>query len=338
MIRLPPARRQSRLAISMVRGCSCIFGKGQSHDLMLLPMTSGPHVVNVHWTSRPSPALYHPAVHLSLSPPILVVLRRLGCHRERLQLTARQSNLWNMGTLPSTHELIDGYTFLSVTVDAPDWYVCPVYKIVLGEERSFNHICAESPLEFPPALFGTLQSTSPPTLDFFRSLPSPPTYKVWGIYVILMEKMGSRPKLYVGSGTGTSGVQDRLRHYELKHRLPRFVQAAFDEGYAISHKGLICWSPIPSVGLIPKARVRFLAVEATFCHLFFAAVETRLDVLWTSFLPWRREDVKWLPLCSHSPLMERPAGDPSMTPEQLEQYNTERKARARVLMRESSRR
>ncbi len=48
----------------------------------------------------------------------------------------------------------------------------------------------------------TLESTAPPSVDFFRARPGPPADdKVWAVYALLLEKAGGLPKLFVGSGT-----------------------------------------------------------------------------------------------------------------------------------------
>ncbi|KAK1779924.1 hypothetical protein QBC45DRAFT_392019 [Copromyces sp. CBS 386.78] len=77
------------------------------------------------------------------------------------------------------------------------------------------------------------------------------------------------------------------------------------------------------------ARVRFLAVEAVFTALFHACLRQDLDDVWGSFLPWKRDAVSWLPLCSHSALMERPQGITDLTGKELEAYNAARRKRAK---------
>lgn len=237
-------------------------------------------------------------------------------------------------------DLVDAYTWCTITADAPDWYVCPVYKTVLGEDGKFTKICSETPLSFAPALFDVLQSPTPPSLDFFRTLPPPSANdKIWAIYLILMEKPGEKARLYVGSGTNAQvGVRARMANYDKGKEVPRLVKAALDSGFTITHRGLLCWSPIPPEGLIPTARVRYLAVEAVFGFVFFASAETRLDGLWTSMLPWKREDVSWLPLCTHTSLMERPPGNLSMSEEELMAYNAARRLHVKQKMAIASKR
>ncbi len=153
------------------------------------------------------------------------------------------------------------------------------------------------------------------------------------VYALLLEKRGCQTKLYFGSATKSQlGLYARLQEYDRGSHWPRLVQHAVDQGYAISHRGLLCWAPLPTAGQVPSARVRFVAVGAVFCSMFFAAAETKLGALWTVFLPWRREIVAWLPLCTHTPLLERPQGVHDMTPEQLKAYNEERRRRVKEQM------
>ncbi|EQL04258.1 hypothetical protein OCS_00008 [Ophiocordyceps sinensis CO18] len=191
------------------------------------------------------------------------------------------------------------YTWCIVTVDAPDCYTCPIFKILLGDKESLERICSATPLAFAPGLLDVLRSSSPPFVDFFRSLPPPP----------VVER--------------TPLPQNAARHSQQLR--PRFVKHAVEQGYAITHRGLLCWTPFPAVGRVPFARVRLVAAEAVFCAIFFAAFETKLDAVWAAFLPWKRETVDWLTLRSHTALMERPPGDHDMTEEQLESYDGERR-------------
>lgn len=81
-------------------------------------------------------------------------------------------------------------------------------------------------------------------------------------------------------------------------------------------------------------RVRFVAIEGMFTFMFAARFETRLDILWTEFMPWKRESLPWLPLCSHTPLIERPLGFHTiahkMTDDEIRQYNAERAEQVRI--------
>ncbi|RMZ78524.1 hypothetical protein DV737_g3818, partial [Chaetothyriales sp. CBS 132003] len=200
-------------------------------------------------------------------------------------------------------DLVDGYIWCSIHNDAPEWYICPAFKTVLGQEERFKQICSATPLTFAPGLLEVLQSSSPPSVDFFRSLPPPPVSEnVWAVYVLLLEKSAFPAKLYTGSGTSSqSGVEARFKEYDRKSHLPRFVKRALDDGYTISSRGLLCWAPLPAPLLVFLARLYLVAIEATFCHIFFAAFETKLDALWTlqAYNQERKQRVKErMALCS----------------------------------------
>lgn len=98
-----------------------------------------------------------------------------------------------------------------------------------------------------------------------------------------------------------------MKDYD-RGNLPRLVQCTINKGYTMSHRGMLYWATVLSNGIqIPIGRLRFLALEATLAFIFFAAHETKLDGAWTGLLPWKRSQVAWLPLCTNTAPMERPA-------------------------------
>lgn len=226
--------------------------------------------------------------------------------------------------------LVDDYMFRHVNLDTPDWYINPDFKTVLGSADGAG-ICAATPLTFAPGLLDVLQSDTPPSPEFFNSLPKPQG-KFWAVYAALLTKEECEPGLSIGSGTDViAGYRKRVAHYsDKKHPLlPRFVRALYDQGYELAHIGLLCWAPIPSAATVLRARLRFLAVEGTFTNVFYSAIPTCMDELWTVFMPWSRDDVLWRPLNSHTPFNESAGADLSLTPEELLRRDEERKRRAK---------
>lgn len=96
-------------------------------------------------------------------------------------------------------------------------------------------------LEFAPGLLDVLQYATPPTADFFKMLPddSDSFEARWAIYALVLEKEGCRHILYVGFGTGLSGVHTRLKNYSDLVLLPHYVERAIDDGFHIVSKGLV---------------------------------------------------------------------------------------------------
>lgn len=53
-------------------------------------------------------------------------------------------------------------------------------------------------------------------------------------------KLGERTRVYIGSATRRDGgIQGRWADYENRIHLPRYVAEALDEGFEITHMGLL---------------------------------------------------------------------------------------------------
>lgn len=231
--------------------------------------------------------------------------------------------------LSTLRNLVDNYMFDMIELDAPDWYINPTYRVVLRRSSTvYNEISASTPLKFAPGMLDVLQSKTPPPPDFFLSTPTP-AGKFWAIYAGLLRKPGCPDALCIGSGTDAlASYEKRIAHYSNKTHgaLPRFVRSRYDEGYDLAHIGVLCWSPIPDVTMVPRARLRMIALEGTFTNLFFSANETCLDCLWTNLMPWTRDQVDWITLNSHTPFNEGVAGL-SLTAVELLQLEDARRLR-----------
>lgn len=217
--------------------------------------------------------------------------------------------------LSTLHSPADELTLQFVAIDAPDWYINPNFKVILAPEA--ETICGNTPITLAPQLEDILQSDTPPDPEWFLTLTLPPD-SYWVVYAVLLEKDGLY-KLCIGSGTNAEVRHiGRTPHYsDKKHtKLPRFVRLAYDDGYEMLNLGALCWAPKPPPHQVPRARLRFLGLEGTFTNLFFSAIETIMDPLWTDLVPWSRKDVEWEPLNSHTPFDEGVEGL-QLTPEEL---------------------
>ncbi|KAJ4344321.1 atp2, beta subunit of the F1 sector of mitochondrial F1F0 ATP synthase [Ascochyta clinopodiicola] len=228
-------------------------------------------------------------------------------------------NVDYLGLDPIT-PLVDDMTWLLVTTDAPAWYINPEFKVLFGERASYDSVAVCSPLAFAPALSGVLDSPRTPSIAFFKSLPPATDDDSWAVYAVVMEKADCSPELYIGSGTNTDGgVSHRLPNYEPGCSVaPLLVRRAFDRGYHVAHRGLVCSTPQPNAGLVPRVRARFLALEALFTCLFHACRPAITDSYLTHMHLWERDSVEWLPLCTHLSLKEGITGDTRLTPEEVE--------------------
>lgn len=129
-------------------------------------------------------------------------------------------------------------------------------------------IATAAGLVFAPGLLDVVQSIAPPTLAFFEGLPTSFAER-WAIYAISLRKPGCRPLLYFGSGTSAElGVKGRLKQYDDGYLIPTYVQHALDDGYVITHKGLLCWIPSPDAASAPVSRLLIVLAETTLSYLF----------------------------------------------------------------------
>lgn len=200
------------------------------------------------------------------------------------------------------------------------WMYSQVFPTLIMVEN----ILASASVVFAPGLFEVLQASTSPSIAFFKTLPTEASKK-WGLYVIVLEKQGRRPKLYIGSGTQARyGVSNRLVSYTKEnankpHHLPLHVESALLDGYSIVHKGLLCWIPIPTAADVPVLRTLFVALEASLAFVFWALrAKTDYGHGMVHMCPWDRATLEYGGLCSHNPLMEILAGDFDLSAEELE--------------------
>jgi hypothetical protein len=123
----------------------------------------------------------------------------------------------------------------------------PVQAIILTSQDVVAKLMSDSELEFALGLWDVVQASAPPSINFFKSLPSffkrsrGIYVKRWAVYAVVLEKKLCRAKLYIGVSTHSDGgVRQRFLQYENLENIPKFVRAALRDGYEITHKGLIC--------------------------------------------------------------------------------------------------
>ncbi|KAK5129539.1 hypothetical protein LTR08_003160 [Meristemomyces frigidus] len=206
----------------------------------------------------------------------------------------------------------------------------PLYATFFTSLAALELIASTASLSFAPGLLDVLQSATPPTIQFFKSLPKCKSPKTkWAVYLLVLEKPGCRPKIYIGSATETeNGVHHRFQQYDVKRVLPRWVAHALDTGYTITHKVPLCWMSIPRAAHVPINRLLFVFLEATFSYMFWAmrAHATR-DYGMSDICFWDRDALEYDGLCSHCALYEGPKGDFDLSPEELEAKNAVHEAK-----------
>ncbi|OQO08999.1 hypothetical protein B0A48_05890 [Cryoendolithus antarcticus] len=177
-----------------------------------------------------------------------------------------------------------------------------IIKIAL-EHAALEALFTASSLSFAPGILDVLQSATPPTIAWFKSLPTDVRRK-FGIYLLVLEKPGAQPRIYVSSGTSVVGVSGRWQQYDDGKWTPAYVQKALDSGYTIVHKGPLCWAPMPSLGKLYPARCLFLLLETIFTFIFWAMVSREKSYGMPTICPWTLSDLPYDGCCNHSPLVE----------------------------------
>ena len=202
---------------------------------------------------------------------------------------------------------------------SPPYQVNKIYSKIMPDIEALEILVNNANLSFAPNLLQVLDSATPPTLDWLKNLPKN-SFQVWGVYVIILEKLGSQPYVYIGSGTSAfEGVKSRWRQYDVDQSVPSGVRRAKAAGYHISSKGLLAWGPIPAGVAIPPIRVLFVALEAAFTFAFGAFNDkVTFTIEQAGICLWARKELEYGGLCSHSSLSELPSGNHALTAEEYE--------------------
>ena len=107
-----------------------------------------------------------------------------------------------------------------------------VLDLVFPTESAMEKIIKISPFEFAPGLLQTFQYPTPPTIAYYKMLPLH-LLKLWAVYLLVLEKDGARPGIYIGSDTSKSGVRERMECYDRRSRtkkpgsnIPRYVESS----------------------------------------------------------------------------------------------------------------
>lgn len=172
---------------------------------------------------------------------------------------------------------------------------------------------------FAPGLIELFDAPEAPTLARLKAIPTT-VIDCWGVYLLILEKEGSPSKVYVGSGTNAEySIPARFEAYEKMDHLPVYVEKAINDGYNITHKKLLCWTPsIPRPGKVPITRLLIVGLEGTLAYLFGAMRKVYGDWGMGHICPWGLDSLEYGGLCSHPCINEGIRGDFDLTEEQLE--------------------
>jgi hypothetical protein len=178
------------------------------------------------------------------------------------------------------------------------------FSVVINSLDVVEEYLQTAALEFAPGLEDVLSSATPPPLTFFKSLPLITGF-CWAVYALTLEKPGCQPKVYVGKSTNSGGALVRLADYDTETSLPKYIKAALDNGYTITHKGFLCIKRRPTVPEYAVVETVILALECTFSFFFWAMHSKVKDYAMSHARGWDLDDYEYDGCCSHNPLMEK---------------------------------
>jgi hypothetical protein len=208
-----------------------------------------PWVVQQRWSP--------PKLGISILRCLLVLRPLLDCSKQDGSRDLRHPRVRGVAGLDFTHS-----------------HACQSEKSSLGYGLGYYRHTTTGLVRFSSCLCSrsvdVLRAATPPSVAYFKTLPTYVT-KCLAVYLLVLEKPSSRPKIYIGSGTHvTRGVRARLHQYDAKTWLSQYVKQALDDGYMIMHKGLLCWCPIPAAAKIFPVRALLMVIEAAFATVLWA--------------------------------------------------------------------
>lgn len=205
----------------------------------------------------------------------------------------------------------------------------PVFALVFLTQDVLAAVFFLSRFRFCPGLLAQLQSSTPPTLEWFRSLPSTVRSGSWGVYVLLYEKSGCKPMIYIGSGTHlTHGIRFRITQHISGQRSPVEIAKAVASRYRLTNTRLLAYCPIPSGGSLLKHRAVIVALETALTLLFSALRNRSKHYGLPDLCRWKGQSFEYDGLCGHNPLIERVHGADEVASEARKR----RKEKRRVYM------
>lgn len=212
-----------------------------------------------------------------------------------------------MDSTSNIHEYVLWLTWSVFTLTAAH-LKNPAIDLVLTSQDVVESMLAI--FTFAPGLMNAVHESTYPTLAFLKSLPTDGTRK-WGIYLLVLEKLGQRPRVYVGSATNkVDGVVKRWKNYDAHSALPSRVSLALDDGFIITHKGLLCWCDVPAAADRYKLRGLILVLETALSVLFWAMeFKTKDYGLPKHLSPWNIDTADYYGLCSHAAFAEGMRGE-----------------------------
>lgn len=162
--------------------------------------------------------------------------------------------------------------------------------------------------EDPPRYEDLLETTS------IADIPREILLENYLIYILIAEKDGEPPMAAVGSAANkTKGSTGRVKDYTdgRVYMFPLRLREALENGYEITHIGVLVMLKVPKEARLPIVRCFVLYLETSFTYVLWTLYQGRSknaiavdEKLMTNMCPWDIESLEWDGLNTHSPLQE----------------------------------
>jgi hypothetical protein len=218
-----------------------------------------------------------------------------------------------------------------------------LFNFFLKQKSDIEDIAEASKISNPASLPDFINGPRPEDASYFKSLRAP-IGDEWIVYGALMEKAGYPSRLQIGSATcKTYRNVTRMRSYRLnrlekgKH-MPVHMAKAIDEGFVITHVGVLVSAPRPVPSEVPLTRLVFYGLEGTFAFLFWSMQAYKSDYSMAGVTLWGWQNLPWKGLSSHTAFADPICGEFDLTKEELEEHAANMKVRKQEQNREKFKR
>jgi hypothetical protein len=210
-------------------------------------------------------------------------------------------------------------------IHQPSSWINPGYHALISTAEMLTNLLSQ--LTFCAGLKEVLSAPTPPPIGWFLQLDPHIPKSSWGVYLMVLEKDGHEPCIYVGSSVDvTQGIWARLGQHLRGARDPSRVKQVKDEGYKIVHLTILAYMGIPTPPERTKSRALIRILEACFHYVFWSMWSK--DVMYSFPINetwWSPASFQYRGLSSHNPLIEGIEVNDQLSEDQLIEMDRVRK-------------
>ena len=123
------------------------------------------------------------------------------------------------------------------------------FRYAVSSEQKLTELFQLACFTFCAGLAHILLLRARPTIQWFLDITRDIPKDVWGVYVLVLQKAGDKPCMYIGYSTAVDGgIRARIQQHSVGKLVPRFVQQAKTNGYSIVHICVLGHMSIPPPG------------------------------------------------------------------------------------------